>query len=492
MFVPRCTLEGSAVGTDNDAAARAILASFTAVAEGHAGTPARFSTEPGLVPDFDPAISDYVTRCGPSGAVRVTVAGSRRTWVSVDGASPRAGSFFASVPLAQGQAFTVRTLKPWRYRSFHVRCLPSDFPLFTAQRLDRPQAHWYIASPFAGATPGATSLNYVGIFDTHGVPVWWYRAATPTLDAKLLRNGNIIWLQANPSIVGDASAEEHRLDGSIARTITTTGNGSDHHEIQLLRNGDYLVARYLVRSGVDLTACAGTANATIFDNELQEVDTAGRVVGSWVVSNRVSPAEVPARWRHNCVGSGPLDVYHFNSAEADGSGVVMSFRRLDAVYRVRWRSGAIDWKLGGTPRPESLEPVGDPDLEIGGFAGPHDARILPDGTLTVHDNGSETTRAPRAVRYRIDRRGKTATLLEHLRDAAAPSSGCGSARRLPGGNWVTAWGSLPIVSELTPAGTPVFRLTFTQGLFSYRADPVLYGRLSAASLRAGMNSMHPR
>jgi hypothetical protein len=470
-----------------------ILATFTAVAEGHARDPARFSTEPGLFPDFAPAVSDYVTRCGPGGAVRVTVSGSRRTWVSVDGAWPRTGSFTASVALTEGQSFTVRTLEPWRFSSFHVRCLPSDFPLFTAQRLGRPQAQWYIASPFAGAAPAGTSLNYVGIFDTSGVPVWWYRAATPTLDAKLLRNGNIIWLQANPSIVGDASAEEHRLDGSMARTVTTTGNGSDHHEIQLLRNGDYLLARYFVRSGVDLTACGGTANATIFDNELQEVDTAGHVVGSWVVSDHVSPAEVPARWRHNCVGSGPLDVYHFNSAEADGSGIVMSFRHLDAVYRIRWRSGAIDWKLGGTPRPESLEPIGDPDLANGGFAGQHDARILPDGTLTVHDNGSETTRAPRAVRYRIDRRERTATLLEDVRDAAAPSSFCcGSARRLPGGNWVTAWGSRPIVSELTPSGSPVFRLTFTQGLFSYRADPVLYGRLSATTLRAAMDSMHPR
>ncbi len=38
----------------------------------------------------------------------------------------------------------------------------------------------------------------------------------------------------------------------------------------------------------------------------------------------------------------------------------MSFRHLDAVYSVRKIDGSVDWKLGGTARPESLTVLNDP------------------------------------------------------------------------------------------------------------------------------------
>lgn len=87
---------------------------------------------------------------------------------------------------------------------------------------------------------------------------------------------------------------------------------------------------------------------------------------------------------------------------------------------------------------------------------------------------------------------RTATLVEQITDPAAPSSYCcGSARKLPGGNWVASWGSQPLVTELTPAGSRVFGLTFDTGYLSYRAIPVPFGQLSRDALRAGMNAQHP-
>jgi arylsulfate sulfotransferase len=123
-----------------------------------------------------------------------------------------------------------------------------------------------------------------------------------------------------------------------------------------------------------------------------------------------------------------------NSIEPDGNGIVASFRHLNGVIRIDKASGNIVWKLGGTPRPVSLTFEGDP---FGNFAGQYDARLLPDGTLTVHDNGTLLGRAPRAVRYSIDPIAKTATLLEQVNDPDVPGSlFVGSARKLTGGNWV--------------------------------------------------------
>ena len=46
--------------------------------------------------------------------------------------------------------------------------------------------------------------------------------------------------------------------------------------------------------------------------------------------------------------------------------------------------------------------------------------------------------------------------------------------------------------KLTPAGRRVFGLRFPpKTTFSYRADPVLPGRLKLRSLRRGMDAMHP-
>ena len=80
------------------------------------------------------------------------------------------------------------------------------------------------------------------------------------------------------------------------------------------------------------------------------------------------------------------------------------------------------------------------------MSGQHDARLYSDHTLTVYDNGSSNyqrrTHTPRAVRYRIDTKKRTATLIESLSDAAVPRSGWGGgARKLAGGSWVVYWGS---------------------------------------------------
>jgi hypothetical protein len=171
---------------------------------------------------------------------------------------------------------------------------------------------------------------------------------------------------------------------------------------------------------------------------------------------------------------------------------VISTRYTDALYRIDRATGRVDWKLGGTHTPESLAIAGDPRYGATTFGGQHDARVLPDGTVTVYDNGTDRGRPPRDLRYRIDAQARTATLLEQLTDPEVTSSDWGGGtRKLPGGNWVTAWCHRQLVTEMTPSGKLVFRLVLVRRS-SYRVYPVLPGRLSAATLRSGMDRMHPR
>jgi hypothetical protein len=68
---------------------------------------------------------------------------------------------------------------------------------------------------------------------------------------------------------------------------------------------------------------------------------------------------------------------------------------------------------------------------------------------------------------------------------------CGSARQLSTGGWVVAWGGTGVISETDAAGRPLLTMTLTDG-FSYRAVPLEPGRVSRATVLAGMDAMHPR
>jgi hypothetical protein len=327
---------------------------------------------------------------------------------------------------------------------------------------------------------------------THGRP----------FNATLLRDGHVVWFRYFKSKFGvrwDTSYEEHRLGGSTVRRLAAVGVPTDFHEIQQLPNGHFLLDAYRPRHGVDLRPYGGPASATVYDAEIQEITPSGHRVWRWSSRGHIGLAETQQWWptlneiqNRKPAADRAYDVVHLNSIAKDGDGLVISARHTDAVYRIDRATGRVDWKLGGTHTPQSLSIAGDPQYGSTTFGGQHDARVLPDGTLTVHDNGNNRSRPPRVVRYGIDAGARTATLLEQLTDPDVPKSQWGgSTRKLPGGNWVTSWGGKPFVTEMTPSGDQVFRLVLTHSS-SYRTFPVPFGTLGAARLRAAMDAMHPR
>jgi hypothetical protein len=290
---------------------------------------------------------------------------------------------------------------------------------------------------------------------------------------------------------------ERRLDGSLVRRISAVGVDTDNHELQVMPNGDYLLVSYVLRATtVDLSQYGGPADARVLDAVVQEVSPKGKLVWSWNSKDHTAVADSTPLMGAVITNPSPLpgggvayDLAHINSVEPAGDSVVISLRHLDAIFKVSRATGAIEWKLGGTRTPESLDVVGEPEGSYV-FSGQHDARLQPDGTLTVHDNRTAKKVGPRALRYRIDEAARTATKVEEIVDPGAVDSlCCGSARRLPGGNWVVSWGYNPLVRELSPKGKLVFGLRFGGGLFSYRAVPVRPGELSLRSLRTGMDAM---
>jgi hypothetical protein len=492
-------------------------------------------TNPPLFPNFSTDVSDYVSRCNANTFVLFSINAPDGTTVSVDGQQPQSGEFNTFTVRDYNQSFTIVVQSPQGTTTHSVRCLPPDFPDWSVQRPGSPQAGFYLTSPTG--TPV--------IFDNDGVPIWWWTGPNPgTSFSTFFANGHVAWgVASGPPGQGGLPAndhfEEHSLDGGLVQSFNTVNSpdeASEGHDAVRLPNGHYVMATSGTRPHENLALDWADTNpnaptdVTIIDHKIQEIDPADPThpVWSWDTRDHIPPSETDPQWRGTVLAVGAnlglYDVYHWNSIEATATGVLLSYRHLDAVYNVEKTTptdGNIVWKLGGSDHsdgacpgvaplcvPKSLAFANDPD---GNFGGQHDARLLPDGSVTIHDNGTGRGRAPRAVRYKIDLtpitlptpKAGTATWQEQVTDPnLAPTSFCcGSARRLSGGDWVMGWGgtgtpgqtSDQVIEETQGNGTLALAIQI-HGLSNplYRGIPILEGngagQLTRDQLRHGMDA----
>jgi hypothetical protein len=378
-----------------------------------------------------------------------------------------------------------------------VRCAPSDLPVWRVERRGTPVSQWIAFAPTEREKQPPKPKPYSVIVDGHGVPVWWMRSPNgiPT-DTTVLPDGSVVWGLLNGPF-SDAAWQHVKLDGTLLPSFDTVGVHADHHDIQELPNGNHLMIAYLPRRHVNLRPYGGPRDTTVFDGQVQELTPDGQLVWSWSTRGHVKLTETAA-WRLRRIemkfeGKPAVDLIHTNAVQYVGPDLLVSGKDVNAVYLVRRSNGRILWKLGGTHRRESLKVKRD-HYASAPLDGQHDARMLPDGTLSVHDNGTfGHKRLPRIVRYRINARRKTATLIQVIRDKRAGHSYCcGDGQRLSGGRWLVDWGANSIIEELTGGGKRILTLTLPNKLFSYRAQSVPAGVLTREALQAGMNAQFPR
>lgn len=443
------------------------------------------TTDTALFPAFDPSITDYVDRCDPSSPTAVTVDAPAGTTVSVNGQDDRSGSFTTDVEAEYGKRFVIEVTIDDVTTRHNIRCLPEDFPEWSAQRTGTPQSQFYSTVLFEAeqALSGGEG-SYSVVFDTNGVPVWWLpREQTYLL--QTLSNGNFVTMDQAGGM------REYDLNGQVVRTLDTVGAPSDFHDVQLLPNGNYVMATYTTQP-CNLSSWGLSATTNCINHVFQELRPNGTVAWQWDTATNIPVTETPEHWRqYEREDRGPFptpnlyDPWHYNAVEHTGDGFIISFRHLDAIYKVDQATGTIDWKLSGTPRAESLTLVDDP---LSGVRGQHDARLLSGGRVSIYDNGtigSSAPREPRLVVYAVDETQRTATRTGATRDASVPGSFCcGSARVLPGGNRVIGWGGTARMNEYEADGDSVFQLN---GTFVYRGLPILPGEYTSEEFQTGMD-----
>lgn len=337
---------------------------------------------------------------------------------------------------------------------------PGDLPAFDIITGDGTPAEGFIfMSYFDYYTVGRTKA-YLLILDNNGEPVYYNRipGIPLTMDFKKQPNGQLTYF--NPL---KAHQRFYALDNSYQSAGTyEAGNGytTDLHDLQVLENGNALLLIYDTRI-MDMSAYGGKSNAAVIGCIIQEIDQNKNVVFEWRSWDHIEITDTNQR-----LDTAEIRYIHCNSLEPDHDGnILLSSRNLDEVTKISRETGEIIWRLGG----KKSDFVFTNDI---GFSVQHDARRLPNGNISVYDNGNyNNPRISRGVEYAINRENETATRVsEYRRTPDLWALALGNMQKQANGNVVIGWGrsSEPIFTEFTNDGKMVLEFNALDGTGSYR------------------------
>ncbi|MGH7740399.1 MAG: aryl-sulfate sulfotransferase [Candidatus Eiseniibacteriota bacterium] len=343
--------------------------------------------------------------------------------------------------------------------------MPSNYLSTTIMQSNQPDSGCIFITPNAS---GAGSLGHLAIVDNYGVPMFAQAlgGVTSTLDFKLQPTGQLSYFINNQFTVLDSNytVVDHWACGN--------GYLTDSHEFLLLPNGHALMMAYDAQI-VDMSMIVpgGNPAATVIGLIVQELDATKHVVlqwRSWDHYKITDMIEVPGR---SFTGAS-IDWVHGNAIEValDGN-LLISARHMDEITKVDRQTGAIIWRLGLNSKNNQFTIVNDPR----GFSHQHDIRQLPNGDITVFDNGNYLTpQYSRGVEYALDETNRIATQVweyRHVPDIYGQATG--SDRRRENGGKLIAWGLNtpdPKITDLHADDSIALELGFgAVNIFSYRA-----------------------
>ena len=255
----------------------------------------------------------------------------------------------------------------------------------------------------------------------------------------------------------------------------THGYTTDAHEFILLPDGHAFLMAYDFQM-VDMTVYNPNYkdNATVVGAIVQELDADKNLVFEWRSWDHVEITEA----QHIYFWGSYIDYVHANSIELDtDSNLLLSCRMLDQVLKINRTTGEVMWRMGGEKNEFTF--IND-SLQ---FSYQHDCRRLPNGHLTVFDNGCYHIPAVASFKeYEVDEVNKTAKLVfsyAHplINGTHLESWAMGNAQRLDNGNTFINWGYIPVgsgapnMTEIDSNGNIVWEMHFTDSNFlvAYRA-----------------------
>lgn len=265
---------------------------------------------------------------------------------------------------------------------------------------------------------------------------------------------------------GVGSGEDVILDHAyqpLAVVQAADGYHADLHEFQITPQGDAFITAYAPVQA-DLSSVGGPQSGTLLDSIIEEINIrTGQLLWEWHAYGHVHLAESYA----GKPNGNPYDFFHVNSIQQlAGGDVLVSARHTFAVYDINQATGKILWVLGGK---HSTFKIG----RGANFSWQHDAHMLPNGDITLFDDGAgykRTEKESRGLELHLNMRSKQATLVhQYAHVPPVSSNGEGSMQTLSNGNVFVGFGSNPYFAEFTQSGRQVFSGSFHYPVEFYRA-----------------------
>ena len=258
---------------------------------------------------------------------------------------------------------------------------------------------------------------------------------------------------------GQGLGAGHIVDTSY-RSIATVqaGNGykADLHEFEISRNDTALLLAYqpVTYDG-----------ETEMDTLMQEIDIpTGLVMFEWHSLGNIARSESYVKYSNGR----PNDVAHLNSIQLTRDGnFLVSGRNNDAVYKINRATGKIIWRLGGKRSDFNLSKASH-------FVGQHHARLQPDGSITLFDNGQppQPRRPARALWLNVDSSHRKVSVRHSYRYPKTLYSGSQGSMQVLGNarDVFVGWGgNHPQLTEFDYKGNVIFNARFKPGDDTYRA-----------------------
>jgi Arylsulfotransferase (ASST) len=315
------------------------------------------------------------------------------------------------------------------------------------------------------------------ILDNDGQPVWLRLLQNEDMDVMNFRaqtyKGERVLTWWEGYYTGHGQREYVIFDGSyreIARFKAANGFNADHHEFLISPQDTALIAIY---EGVpwDLSYIGGARRGVVWQCIVQELDIqTGELLFEWRSIDHVALEETYVTPLQD--GRPGIDYFHINSIDVDyDDNLLVSARETSTVYKIDRNSGEIIWRLGGKWSDFEMSPGTR-------FAFQHDARRLPDGTISIFDNGSlvfengtpKAVEESRGIVLRLDERQMKATLVrEYTHPDKQYADAAGNIQVLPNGNVFVGWGRALAISEFSHEGELLFDASLPRKNKSYRA-----------------------
>ncbi len=333
--------------------------------------------------------------------------------------------------------------------------------------------------------PYAPSLMVVGV---DGKPLASAFIPEFAFDFRILADGRLGYSVFQSAGSGArASSSIYIVDTNLRVVDSVKGSNAYNlamHTFDVLPNGNRLVVmQENVTIDMSQTLPKGNPAASVQQMLLQEIDVDGKIIFQWR-----SLDHFPVTVSYEDLTAPTIRYFHLNAVTVDTDGhFLISARHSSLIAKIHRKTGKVLWVLGGKLNQYTFSTAnGIADDPV--FSYQHDIVRLPNGNITMFDNGTQRTpQWSRAVEYKLDEVNKTCTLVWQYRNTPDIYAGVqGAVQTLPNGNRVIAWGSglqnnQTVITEVNEEGKEVYEVSLPNMMYPYKAVKAPYptGRHSA-------------